>query len=68
VIERLCEQLRQGDGEVEELWRANRISLAAALGQQQVSALAHAIDQWNFGEALSILERIGQSSKGEGHA
>ena len=68
VIERLCEQLRQGDGEVEELWRANRISLAAALGQQQVSALAHAIDQWNFGEALSILERIGQSGKGEGHA
>ncbi len=68
LVERLCDQLRQGDGEVEELWRANRARLTAALGQQQASALAHAIDQWNFGEALSILERIGQPGEGERHA
>ncbi|MFN4326597.1 MAG: response regulator [Azonexus sp.] len=68
LVGRLCEQLRQGDGEVEDLWRANQARLAAALGAQRAGALAHAMEQWDFGEALSILERIGKPDEGDRHA
>ena len=63
LVERLRELLRQGDGEVEELWRANRARLTAFLGARQAGLIAHAIGEWNFAEALDLLDR---ATKNEG--
>jgi two-component system sensor histidine kinase/response regulator len=60
VLERLREQLRQGDGEAEELWRQNKERLAALYSPRQVGAIDYAIGQWNFDEALDALQRNGQ--------
>jgi len=64
LVERLRELLRQGDGEVEELWRANRARLTAFLGARQAGLIAHAIGEWNFAEALEVFERAGRHSEG----
>ncbi len=57
VVERLCEHLRQGDGEAEELWRQNKARLSAQYGPRQAGLIGHAIGQWNFAEALELLKR-----------
>ena len=64
LVERLRELLRQGDGEVEELWRANRARLTAFLGARQAGLIAHAIGEWNFAEALDVFERAERHSEG----
>ena len=66
LVNRLRELLRQGDGEVEELWRANRARLTVFLGGRRAGIIAHAIGEWNFAEALEVLERAGQHSEGGG--
>ncbi|MCG2576560.1 response regulator [Dechloromonas sp. XY25] len=60
VLERLCQQLRQGDGEAEELWRQNKERFAALYSPRQMGAIDYAIGQWNFDEALDALTRNGQ--------
>ena len=57
------EQLRQGDGEAEEVWRQIKERMATIYPARQIAAIDHAISQWDFDEALSLID---QASKGGG--
>ena len=63
TLDRLREYLRQGDGEAEELWRQSKLRLAKLVGPWRAGAIGHAIEQWNFAEALDLLDR---ATKNEG--
>jgi two-component system sensor histidine kinase/response regulator len=64
VLEHLRTQLREGDGEAEELWRQNKERLTVLYNPRQVAAIDYAIGQWNFAEALDILGRFEQGTGG----
>jgi len=64
TLDRLREYLRQGDGEAEELWRQSKLRLAARFGPLQAGAIGHAIEQWNFAEALDLLDRATRTEGG----
>ncbi len=59
VLERLREHLRNGDGEVEELWRKNKNRMVECYSPRQVLLIDRAIGQWRFDEALLALEQHG---------
>lgn len=65
VLERLRKQLHEGDGEAEELWRQNKGRLTVLFNPRQVAAIDYAIGQWNFAEALDILECFAQEGGGK---
>jgi hypothetical protein len=56
VLAQLRTQLAEGDGEVEELWRMNKGRLVGLYSPRQVAAIDHAVEQWDFDEALHILD------------
>ena len=64
TLDRLREYLRQGDGEAEELWRQSKLRLAALYGPWLAGAIGHAIEQWNFAEALDLLDRAARNEGG----
>lgn len=64
VLGRLRKQLHEGDGEAEELWRHNKGRLAVLFNPRQVAAIDYAIGQWNFAEALDILDCFERKSGG----
>jgi signal transduction histidine kinase/DNA-binding response OmpR family regulator/HPt (histidine-containing phosphotransfer) domain-containing protein len=65
VLALLREQLAGGDGEAEELWRMNKGRLVGVYSPRQVAAIDHAIGQWNFDEALQILDSANQAGSGQ---
>jgi two-component system sensor histidine kinase/response regulator len=64
-LAKLREQLRQGDGEAEEVWRQIKESMATIYSARQIAAIDHAISQWNFDEALSLIDRASQGGGGQ---
>lgn len=58
ILDRLVDYLREGDGEVEEIWRQNRSSFARIIPVRQLALMDHAIGQWNFDEALAIVSQL----------
>ena len=64
TLDRLREYLRQGDGEAEELWRQSKLRLARRYGPGQAGPIGHAIEQWNFAEALDLLDRAARNEGG----
>ncbi len=64
VLALLREQLSEGDGEAEEVWRMNKGRLVGLYSARQVAAIDHAIGQWDFDEALLILGSANQGGAG----
>lgn len=64
VLEHLRQQLHEGDGEAEELWRQNKERLTVLFSPRQIAAIDYAIRQWNFAEALDILGSFERRSGG----
>jgi signal transduction histidine kinase/DNA-binding response OmpR family regulator/HPt (histidine-containing phosphotransfer) domain-containing protein len=60
VLALLRNQLAEGDGEAEELWRMNKTRLIEVYSPRQVAAIDHAIGQWDFDKALLVLESANQ--------
>jgi two-component system, sensor histidine kinase and response regulator len=56
VLEQLRKQLREGDGEAEELWRHNKGRLAGMYSPRLIAAIDRAIGQWDFDDALLVLD------------
>ncbi len=52
----LRRQLREGDGEAEELWRQNKRRLAGLYPPRLIAAIDRAIGQWDFDDALLVLD------------
>lgn len=65
VLALLRDQLGSGDGEAEELWRMNKGRLVGVYSPRQVAAIDHAIGQWDFDQALHILEIANQGGGGQ---
>jgi two-component system sensor histidine kinase/response regulator len=65
VLALLRDQLGEGDGEAEELWRMNKGRLVGVYSARQVAAIDHAIGQWDFDEALHILDSTNQGGGGQ---
>ncbi|AXS80789.1 response regulator [Dechloromonas sp. HYN0024] len=65
VLSQLRTQLAEGDGEAEEVWRLNKGRLVGLYSPRQVAAIDHAIGQWDFDEALHILDNTNQSGGGQ---
>ncbi|MFZ2971033.1 MAG: response regulator [Ferribacterium limneticum] len=65
VLALLREQLGGGDGEAEEIWRMNKGRLVGVYSPRQVAAIDHAIGQWDFDEALHILDNTNQGGGGQ---
>jgi len=65
VLALLRDQLSGGDGEVEEVWRMNKGRLVGRYSPRQVAAIDHAIGQWDFDEALLILDGANQGGGGQ---
>ena len=61
----LREQLGEGDGEAEEVWRMNKGRLVGLYSPRQVAAIDHAIGQWDFDEALLILGSTNHGGGGQ---
>jgi two-component system sensor histidine kinase/response regulator len=55
VLGLLRQQLSDGDGEAEELWRANKSRLGSLYTPLQLAAIERAISHWNVEEALAAL-------------
>ncbi|MBI2276762.1 MAG: response regulator [Dechloromonas sp.] len=55
VLGLLRQQLSDGDGEAEELWRANKARLGSLYTPLQLAAIERAISHWNVDEALAAL-------------
>ena len=55
VFALLQRRLREGDGDVEELWNTHRSSLSARYTPTQLARIDWAIRQWNFDAALEAL-------------
>jgi two-component system sensor histidine kinase/response regulator len=55
VLSLLRQQLTEGDGEAEELWRSNKSRLGGLYSPLQLAAIERAINQWNVDEALAAL-------------
>lgn len=64
-LTKLREQLRQSDGEAEEVWRQIKESMATIYPARQVAAIDHAISQWNFDEALSLVDQVSKGGGGQ---
>ncbi len=56
VLVQLRRQLREGDGEAEELWRHNKGRLAGLYSPRLIAAIDRAIGQWDFDDALLVLD------------
>ena len=56
VLQQLRKQLREGDGEAEELWRHNKGLLAGTFSPRLIAAVDRAIGQWDFDDALLVLD------------
>ncbi|MBT9520534.1 MAG: response regulator [Dechloromonas sp.] len=65
VLALLREQLGGGDGEAEEVWRMNKGRLVGVYSPRQVAAIDHAIGQWDFDQALHILDNANQGGGGQ---
>jgi signal transduction histidine kinase/DNA-binding response OmpR family regulator len=65
VLALLREQLGGGDGEAEEVWRMNKGRLVGLYSPRQVAAIDHAIGQWDFDQALHILDNANQGGGGQ---
>jgi signal transduction histidine kinase/DNA-binding response OmpR family regulator/HPt (histidine-containing phosphotransfer) domain-containing protein len=65
VLAQLRTQLAEGDGEAEEVWRMNKGRLVGIYSPRQVAAIDHAIEQWDFDEALHILDDSFKSGGGQ---
>ncbi len=65
ALAKFREQLRQGDGEVEEVWRQIKESMAMIYSGRQIAAIDHAISQWNFDEALGLIDQATQGGGGQ---
>ncbi|MBS1143694.1 MAG: response regulator [Proteobacteria bacterium] len=65
VMSQLRELLGGGDGEAEEVWRMNKGRLVGMYSPRQVAAIDHAIGQWDFDEALRILNGSSQGGSGQ---
>ncbi|MGB4064946.1 MAG: response regulator [Azonexus sp.] len=65
VLALLREQLGEGDGEAEEVWRMNKGRLVGLYSPRQVAAIDHAIGQWDFDAALLILGSINHGGGGQ---
>ena len=65
VLALLREQLGEGDGEAEEVWRMNKGRLVGLYSPRQVAAIDHAIGQWDFDEALLILGSTNHGGGGQ---
>ncbi len=59
LVECLQSYLREGDGEAEELWRANKTHLAQLFSPLQMAAIDRAIGEWNAEEALAAMAGAG---------
>ncbi|HEX6733368.1 MAG TPA: response regulator [Azonexus sp.] len=57
VVAMLCQHLRDGDGEAEELWRNHKASLAGRYSPRQLAGIERAIACWDADGALQILTR-----------
>lgn len=55
LLNLLRQQLNDGDGEAEELWRSNKDRLGSLYSPLQLAAIERAINQWNVEEALAAL-------------
>jgi signal transduction histidine kinase/DNA-binding response OmpR family regulator/HPt (histidine-containing phosphotransfer) domain-containing protein len=55
VLGLLRQQLSDGDGEVEELWRTSKARLASLYTPLQLATIERAISHWNVDEALAAL-------------
>ncbi|MBL8430249.1 MAG: response regulator [Dechloromonas sp.] len=65
VLALLREQLGSGDGEAEEVWRMNKARLVGLYPARQVAAIDHAIGQWDFDQALHILDNAHHGGGGQ---
>ena len=65
VLALLRDQLGSGDGEAEEVWRMNKGRLDGVYSPRQVAAIDHAIGQWDFDQALHILDNANQGGGGQ---
>jgi len=65
VLELLRNQLAEGDGEAEEIWRMNKGRFVGLYSPRQVAAIDHAIGQWDFDEALLILGNANQGGSAQ---
>jgi two-component system sensor histidine kinase/response regulator len=65
ALAKFREQLRLGDGEVEEVWRQIKESMAMIYSGRQIAAIDHAISQWNFDEALGLIDQATQGGGGQ---
>jgi signal transduction histidine kinase/DNA-binding response OmpR family regulator/HPt (histidine-containing phosphotransfer) domain-containing protein len=60
ILDLLRDQLMEGDGEAEEIWRMNKGRFVGLFSPRQVAAIDHAIGQWDFDEALLVLGNANQ--------
>jgi two-component system sensor histidine kinase/response regulator len=65
VLAVLRQQLSEGDGEAEELWRVNRKRLAERFSPRQIAAIDHALANWDLDEALAVLNGTTQYGGGQ---
>jgi len=65
VLDLLRDQLMEGDGEAEEIWRMNKGRFVGLYSPRQVAAIDHAIGQWDFDEALLVLGNANQGGSGQ---
>ncbi|MBU1365383.1 MAG: response regulator [Gammaproteobacteria bacterium] len=65
VLAVLRDQLGGGDGEAEEVWRMNKGRLVGRYSPRQVAAIDHAIGQWDFDQALHILDSANSGGGGQ---
>ena len=65
VLALLRDQLSEGDGEAEEVWRMNKGRLVGVYSPRQVAEIDHAMGQWDFDEALLILNSASQGGGGQ---
>lgn len=65
VLSLLRDQLSGGDGEAEEVWRMNKGRMLGVFSPRQVAAIDLAIGQWDFDQALHILDNANQLGSGQ---
>ncbi|MBS1141253.1 MAG: Response regulator [Proteobacteria bacterium] len=65
ALEKFREQLRQGDGEAEEVWRQIKENMTTIYSARQIAAIDRAISLWNFDEALSLIDRASHAGGGQ---
>ena len=55
ILAMLCQHLRDGDGEAEEIWRSHKARLAPRYSPRQLAAIERAIGAWDADGALLAL-------------